>query len=70
MVARNISYLLASFNTENFIVLDLVHNERPIPSTPFELKFRLNYLVDLGIVERVGKGRGARYMLCQQSTVH
>ena len=57
---------LASFNIEDFIVLDLVHNERPIPFTPPELKFRLNHLVDLGIVERIGKGRGARYMLCQQ----
>ncbi len=57
---------LASFNTEDFLVLDLVHNERPIPSSPPELKFRLNHLVDLGIVERIGKGRGARYMLCQQ----
>jgi ATP-dependent DNA helicase RecG len=57
---------LASFNTEDFLVLDLVHKEQPIPSTPPELKFRLNHLVDLGIVERIGKGRGTRYMLCQQ----
>jgi len=57
---------LASFNTEDFIVLDLVHKERPIPSTPTELRFRLNHLVDLGIVERIGKGRGARHILCQQ----
>ncbi len=60
---------LASFNTEDFLVLDLVHNERPIPSTPPELKIRLNHLVDLGIVERIGKGRGTWYMLCQNITL-
>ena len=57
---------LASFNIEDFLVLDLVHKECSIPSFPSELKIRLNHLVDLGIVERIGKGRGARYMLCQQ----
>ncbi len=57
---------LASFNTEDFLVLDLVHKECSIPSSPPELKIRLSHLVDLGIVERIGKGRGARYMLCQQ----
>jgi ATP-dependent DNA helicase RecG len=57
---------LASFNTEDFLVLDLVHKERPIPSIPPELKIRLNHLVDLGIIERIGKGRGMRHMLCKQ----
>lgn len=57
---------LASFNTEDFIVLDLVHKDRPMPPTPTELRFRLNHLVDLGIVERIGKGRAARHILCQQ----
>ena len=58
--------LLASFNTEDFLVLDLVHKERPILSTPLELKIRLNHLIDFGIVERIGKGRSACYMLCQK----
>jgi hypothetical protein len=44
----------------------LVHKEQPIPSKPPELRVRLKHLVDLGIVERIGKGQGARYMLCQQ----
>jgi ATP-dependent DNA helicase RecG len=57
---------LASFLTEDFLVLDLVHKEHSIPSSPPELKIRLNHLVDLGIIERIGKGRGARHMLCQQ----
>lgn len=57
---------LASFNVEDFLVLDLVHRELTVPSRPPELKVRLNHLVDLGIVERIGRGRSARYMLCQQ----
>jgi len=57
---------LASFNIEDFLVLDLIHNERPIPSSPHELKIRRNHLVDLGIIERIGKGRGATYMLSRQ----
>lgn len=57
---------LSSFNTIDFLVLDRVHNDRPIPAKPPELKMRLKHLVDLGIVECIGKGKGARYMLCQQ----
>ncbi len=57
---------LASFSTEDFLVLDLVHKEKPIPSSPQELKTRLHQLIDLGIVERIGRGQGSRYMLCQQ----
>ena len=57
---------LDSFTTEDFIVLDLVHKEISVPAAPPELKFRLNYLVDLGIIERIGKGRSARHMLCQK----
>lgn len=57
---------LVLFNTEDFLVLDLVHKECSIPSSPPELKIRLNHLVDLGVIERLGKGRGTRYMLCQQ----
>ena len=55
---------LSSFTTEDFIVLDLIHKEQLMPATPTELKFRLNYLIDIGIIERIGKGRSARYLLC------
>lgn len=57
---------LATFYTEDFLILDLVHKERSIPSSPPELKVRLNHLIDLGIIERIGIGRNARYMLCQK----
>lgn len=57
---------LASFTTEDFVVLDLVHRELSIPSKPPDLKMRLNHLNELGIVECIGKGKGARYMLGRQ----
>lgn len=57
---------LASFNILDFLVLDLVHNEKSIPTKPPELKMRLKHLADLGIIERIGNGRSARYILCQQ----
>lgn len=57
---------VATFSTEDFLVLDFVHKEQPIPSTLPELKLRLKHLLDLGVIERVGHGRGAKYMLCRQ----
>lgn len=49
-----------SFGTYDFVVLDYVRRERPIPE---DLKERAGRLVDLGVIERVGRGRGARYLL-------
>lgn len=57
---------LTSFTTEDFLVLDRVHRELPIPSTPSELKARLKHLVDIGMVEAIGRGRSIRYLLCQR----
>lgn len=57
---------LTTFTTEDFLVLDRIHRELPIPSTPTELKIRLNHLIDLGIVEHIGRGRSTRYLLCQR----
>jgi ATP-dependent DNA helicase RecG len=54
---------LASFTTQDFLVLDLVHHEQP---TPEELKLRLQALVEQGIIEKVGRGRGTRYILSRQ----
>ena len=59
-----------SFKTEDFLVLDYVHKERPLSEYLPELKIRLKHLVDLGIIERIGRGRGARYLLCQQFYAH
>jgi ATP-dependent DNA helicase RecG len=51
---------LAAFTTADFLVVDLVHREQPVPS---ELKKRLTALVDLGVIEMVGRGKGIRYIL-------
>jgi len=54
---------LSSFDTHDFLVLDLVHREIPIPSS---LHPRLRRLADLGVVETIGRGRGTRYLLSRR----
>jgi len=51
---------LASFTTKDFLLLDFLHKEKPVPS---EYADRLPRLVDLGVIERAGKGR---YILSQR----
>lgn len=55
--------LLASFSTTDFILLDFINYERPVPDA---LKSGLSRLVDVGAVERIGKGRGVRYILSRK----
>lgn len=52
-----------SFSTSDLVVLDLVRNEEPIPE---EMKLSLSRLGDDGIVEKVGRGRGVRYVLSKK----
>jgi len=54
---------LELFNTEDFLLLDLIHRSRPIPAP---LKSRLHRLVSMGIIERYGRGRGVRHVLCRR----
>lgn len=54
---------LATFTTEDFLIIDLVHREQPLPS---EMKKRLTVLVELGVIEAVGRGRGTRYILSRR----
>ena len=51
---------LASFSTYDFIVLDLVRREQPVPSS---LRDSLQRLLDVGAVESIGRGRGVRHIL-------
>jgi ATP-dependent DNA helicase RecG len=54
---------LASFTTEDFLILDLIHREKPIlPS----LWPRLPHLIDHGVIEKVGRGKGVRYIISRQ----
>ncbi len=54
---------LAGFAVEDFLVLDLVHREQPVPEF---LKRRLEPLLDQGVIERIGRGRGVRYLLSRR----
>lgn len=51
---------LESFNTHDFLIVDLVHREKFVPSALFD---RLPRLLDLGIIERISRGR---FMLGRQ----
>jgi ATP-dependent DNA helicase RecG len=51
---------LALFSTADFLLLDAVHREQAVPE---HLKSRLQGLVALGVIEKLGRGRGTRYIL-------
>ena len=48
---------LATFAIKDFLVLDLVHRQQPVPEF---LNSRLEPLLDQSIIERIGRGRGVR----------
>lgn len=61
---------LASFTAIDFLVLDYVHKEKPLPTEPPELKIQLRHLIDLGVIESIGRGKTTQYMLCQKYYLH
>lgn len=54
---------LASFGTHDFLVLNLIYREEVVPE---DLKSRLKKLLEQGVVERVGRGKGSRYILSRR----
>ncbi|MBI3245528.1 MAG: putative DNA binding domain-containing protein [Deltaproteobacteria bacterium] len=54
---------MATFSTNDFLVVDLVHREQPVPA---HLKSQVAHLLDQGIIERMGRGRGVRLLLSQR----
>ena len=52
-----------SFSTQDFLILDRVHRGLPVQDA---LKPRLSYLVETGVLELTGRGRGARYVLARR----
>lgn len=54
---------LATFTTKDLLILDYVHRDKFIPE---ELKDRLAFLRDRGVIEVSGRGRGTRYILSRQ----
>lgn len=57
----------ASFSTEDFLVVDLIHREQPVSEL---LKHRIPHLLEQGVIERVGRGRGVRYLLSRRFYRH
>jgi ATP-dependent DNA helicase RecG len=54
---------LESFTTEDLLVIDHVFRSEPIP---VEGKWSLPKLVEHGVIERISRGRGTRYVLARQ----
>jgi ATP-dependent DNA helicase RecG len=54
---------LDSFSTADFLLLDYVHRGKKVPDA---LQNRLQSLVDKGIIERYGRGRGVKYILSRR----
>lgn len=54
---------LALFSTFDFLLLDYIHRENKVPIL---LQSRLQFLVDKGVVERFGRGRGVKYILSRR----
>ena len=54
---------LQLFTTQDFLILDLVHREQLVPQ---KLESRLRTLVDRGVIESIGRGRGTRYILARK----
>lgn len=52
-----------TFGTRDLLALDLVHREQPVPEA---LQARLHHLVEQGIVERFGRGKGTRHILSRR----
>jgi len=51
---------LELFSTADFLLLDHIHRERRVPD---QLQSRLQSLVEKGVIERFGRGRGVKYIL-------
>ena len=58
---------VAAFGLDDFLVVDLVHREQRIPDA---LRLRVEHLLEQGIIERVGRGRGVRLLLSRRLYRH
>lgn len=54
---------LASFDTHDFLVLDAIQREKPIPES---LLARIPRLREIGVIESVGRGKGVRRLLSRR----
>jgi len=58
---------MASFGIDDLMAVDLVHREQPIPD---HLKNRIASLLEMGVIERFGRGRGSRLLLSRRFYRH
>ncbi len=54
---------LESFTTQDLLVIDQVFRDEPIPDG---IKGNLSRLVEIGIIEKISRGRGTRHILSRQ----
>ncbi len=54
---------LKSFAIEDFLILDLVHREEPIPQKWLS---NVKNLVEMGVLEKFSRGRGVRYLFSRR----
>ena len=54
---------LATFGIDDLLVIDLVHREQSVPDF---LKQRMQHLLQEGVIEHVGSGRGAKRLLSRR----
>ena len=58
---------VAAFGVDDFLVIDLVRREQRVPDP---LRSRVEHLLEQGIIERVGRGRGVRRLLSRRFYRH
>ena len=58
---------LAGFTIQDFLALDYIQREQSVPAA---LRPRLPQLIDLGVIESVGRGRGVRHLLSKAFYAH
>jgi len=54
---------LSTFSTQDFLVVDLIHREQPVPP---DLQDRLPRLLELGVIESQGRGSNKTYFLSRR----
>jgi len=54
---------LATFSTQDLLILDSIQREEPLGA---DLKDRVPHLLEQGVIERIGRGRGVRFILSRK----
>jgi len=58
---------MASFGIDDLMVVDLIHRDQTIPA---HLKSRIEPLLEMGVIERLGRGLGTRLLLSRRFYRH